>query len=250
MRVLVTRPRDQGEATARRLAAVGHEALVAPVLEVVPTGAPPPAGVVDGLIVTSANAVPALAAIRDQVGALPAFAVGRRTAELLEEAGFARVLSADGDAAGLATLVARTVAPGGTLLHVAGRDRRPEPAVSLRAAGYDVVIWETYAARPAETLPEALAEELRTGMLQGVLHYSRRTASLLIGLIEEAGLTGAFAAVPHVCLSGEVAAALEPIRPLVVEIASRPDEDSLFASLDRAALRGQPGPGSRLPQSG
>ena len=56
MRILVTRPREQGEATAARLAALGHEALVAPLLTIVPTSGFPPAGPCDALIVTSANA--------------------------------------------------------------------------------------------------------------------------------------------------------------------------------------------------
>ncbi|MET0527101.1 MAG: uroporphyrinogen-III synthase, partial [Microvirga sp.] len=43
MRVLVTRSPDDAERTAARLAALGHEALIAPVTRIVPTGDAAPA---------------------------------------------------------------------------------------------------------------------------------------------------------------------------------------------------------------
>jgi uroporphyrinogen-III synthase len=128
MRILVTRPREQGEATAARLAALGHEALVAPLLTIMPTSGSPPAGPCDALIVTSANAVPALAGFEK---ARPVFAVGERTAAAVREAGFMNTRVAQGDGASLATVVANALAPGARLLHVAGRDRKPEPQASL-----------------------------------------------------------------------------------------------------------------------
>ena len=215
-----------------------------------PTGAPCPAGRPQGVIATSANAVPALMSIREELRTLPVFAVGRRTAELSAGAGFGQVFSADGDAEALAALVTRTLPPGARLLHIAGRDRRPEPARFLRASGYEILVWESYVALPVRALPDPIAEALRAGTLDGAIHYSGRSASVLIGLVAKAGLAGPLAALPHACLSGEVAAALDPIGPVVVELAGRPDEDNLFAALERAALRARTGPGSRLPQSG
>ena len=53
MRVLVTRPRAQAEATAARLAALGHVALVAPLLEIVRTAERPPRGPFDAVIAGS-----------------------------------------------------------------------------------------------------------------------------------------------------------------------------------------------------
>ncbi len=56
MLVLVTRALDEGMRTAAALAARGHNAILSPVLEMVPTGAEWPAGVVDGALATSAQA--------------------------------------------------------------------------------------------------------------------------------------------------------------------------------------------------
>jgi uroporphyrinogen-III synthase len=54
MRVLVTRPAREAESTARRLQARGHQAVVAPVLEIVRTGFTLPEGPFDAVLATRA----------------------------------------------------------------------------------------------------------------------------------------------------------------------------------------------------
>ncbi|MFD0460673.1 hypothetical protein ACFQY9_00920 [Microvirga aerilata] len=66
MRVLVTRSPDAAARTARKLAVRGHEACLAPVTRIVPTGAPVPDGPYIALIVTSARSVEALARLPDR----------------------------------------------------------------------------------------------------------------------------------------------------------------------------------------
>src|SRR5712672_914868 len=106
MRLLVTRPEPAGARTAARLRALGHDVILMPVLrvELVPN---PELG--DGpfgaLILTSANAVQALAQHRrlSELQILPAYAVGRRTAEAARAHGFAPI-SSDGNQEDLVTL--------------------------------------------------------------------------------------------------------------------------------------------------
>src|SRR5215217_9141372 len=179
MRILVVRPQADAERTAARLAALGHEPVIAPVLTVARTLGGPPAGPFDAFIVTSVNAVPALPEIAG-ASAPPVFAVGARTAGALAGGNFARVHKADGDAAALAALVRRHIKPGARLLHVAGRDRKPEPGASLRAAGYAVEVWAAYEAQAAPLLPDAAACALGQGELDAALHYSRRSALTLL----------------------------------------------------------------------
>src|SRR4051812_19478926 len=63
MRLLVTRPRDDAEAFAALLRARGHEAVVAPIMEVHAISGPPfSCEGVQGVLATSANGVRALAA--------------------------------------------------------------------------------------------------------------------------------------------------------------------------------------------
>lgn len=232
MRIWVPRPEPGAARTARRLAGLGHAALVAPVLHVVPTGEPPPAGRFDGAILTSGNAIPALAGagLPDR----PVFAVGARTAERARGAGLRGILCAEGDAGDLARLVAETLPPGSALLHAAGEDRKAEPAASLAAAGYRVTAWNAYAARPAPALPETIAEALRGGdgePLRAVLHFSRRSARVAAGLCRDAGLAGAFRALAHYCLSPDVEAGLVEFGLAAHFVAARPSEEALLAGL-------------------
>ena len=57
MRVLVTRPLPEANQTATRLAALGHEAVIAPLTTIEPTGAIVPAGPFDLIVATSARAL-------------------------------------------------------------------------------------------------------------------------------------------------------------------------------------------------
>lgn len=228
MRILVTRPREQGEATAARLAALGHEALVAPLLTIVPTSGSPPAGPCDALIVTSANAVPALAGFEK---ARPVFAVGKRTAAAVCEAGFMNTRVAQGDGASLATVVANALAPGARLLHVAGRDRKPEPQASLTREGFAVETFVAYEAVTAIELPENLRLALREASLDAALHYSRRTVETALALTRAANLAKSFLILRHLCLSADVASPLRERDAARLIVAREPDEASLFAAL-------------------
>ena len=99
MRLLVTRPAVDGERTAEKLRARGHDVLLAPLLQVEMLGdAELGAGPWAAVAITSANAAYAVNAHarRAELSALPAYAVGRRTAAAARAAGFAEVASADG----------------------------------------------------------------------------------------------------------------------------------------------------------
>ncbi|MFL5209704.1 MAG: uroporphyrinogen-III synthase [Microvirga sp.] len=227
MRVLLLRPRRQAEATALRLESLGHAPLVAPLLRIDETAARPPGGSFAALVVTSANGVPALARFAEP---LPVYAVGERTAALIRAAGFGDV-TAEPDATRLAARIVASVRRGARVLHVAGRDRKPEPEASLNAAGVVVETFVAYEAVAAEQLPEALAEALRAGALDAALHYSVRTVETALALARAIGVEDAFLRLTHVCLSEEVAAPLRARGAARLTIAAEPDETSLFAAL-------------------
>ena len=228
MRVLVTRPMPGAERTAQRLEGMGHVALRAPLLTVRPTGEPRPPGAVDALLVTSAQAVPLLDGLPC---GLPVYAVGERTAAHLREAGFSEVRTGEGDAAALARLIGQAHPPGRALLHVAGRDRKPEPAASLEAFGFRVSVWTAYEAVAVPSLPETVRQALLGHKLDIILHFSRRTAATLLHLAEAEGLAPALATIRHLCLSEDVAAALADTG-LQPRVAPRPDEESLLGLID------------------
>ena len=234
MLVLVTRPREQAGATAEALAAMGHEALVDPVLRVEPLPLPELApGTITAVVVTSANAARRLpAALR----AVPVFAVGAATAAAARAAGAADVRAGDGDGRALAGLVGRTVGPGaGTILHLAGTEVRPGLEEELRAAGYAYRQVPAYRAVPCPTLGEATRAALAEGRLGAALFFSPRTAAVWRSLVGAAGVRTPLVRVVAACLSEAVAAELAGLTLRAVRIASRPDQAALLRCLDGPA---------------
>ena len=98
MRVVVTRPEPDGRRTATALRALGHEVLVAPLMTVQSVAADL-SGHWGAVVITSANAPSAIAdnTAKAMLIKLPLFAVGQRSAEAAQEAGFTNVTSAGGD---------------------------------------------------------------------------------------------------------------------------------------------------------
>jgi uroporphyrinogen-III synthase len=234
MHVLVTRPGSDAERTAEALRQRGHTVTLAPLLQIEPVmeadlGPGPYAAVV----MTSANAARAIARHpgRALLLALPVFTVGRRTAEAAGEAGFARVTSADGGWPDLVRLVADTLA--GTrdrLIYLAAEERSGDIAGALAALALTV---ETVVIYRAVANP-AFAQDLRaalSGALDGVLHYSRRSAQMFLTGARSAGRLDAALAMPHFCLSSEVAAPLRAAGATNVRVAVRPEESALIGLL-------------------
>jgi uroporphyrinogen-III synthase len=230
MRVLVTRPQDDAGRTAAALRARGHEAVIAPVLRIEMTGEQPPGEAFDAVVVTSANAIPALVSLGTRFQNIPLFAVGERTAAAARVAGFGNVAAADGDARSLSELIARSAPAAARVLHVAGRDRKAEPHASLAAAGFLVATWTAYAAVAASRLPPLALRTLHDGTLDAALHYSRRSAEILLRLAQDVDVTQPFLKLRHVCLSADVAAPLQAAGADVA-VARRPDEEALLAVL-------------------
>ena len=137
--LLLTRPRAASERFAQGLE--GFNIVIAPLMEIVATGAAVDLDGATALILTSENAVPFL-----PKAALPAYCVGPRTAEAARAAGFvAEVVGPDAE--GLVHgLIER--APKGALLHVHGAPTRGDVVARLQAADLDVRGVAVYAQRP------------------------------------------------------------------------------------------------------
>ena len=157
MRLLVTRPEPDATRTAETLRARGHDVLVAPLLAT-PTIAAELAGLYAGVLMTSANAARAVTAHprRRELTRLPCFAVGARTAEAAQAAGFTDTISADGALGDLVDLVAAKVDRSARLLYLAGEDRAGDLAGDLAQRGITVETAVIYRAVAAEKLPPHL----------------------------------------------------------------------------------------------
>jgi uroporphyrinogen-III synthase len=232
VRLLVTRPDPDGERTAAKLRARGCEVLVAPLLQVeLLAGAALGTGPWGALVMTSANAAHAIGRHprHAELTPLPVFAVGRRTAEAARAAGFGDVTSADGDVTDLVRLIgARCRGAAAPLLYLAGEDRAGDLTADLAAAGLRAAIVVVYRAVAAAYLPPSIQAALRDGLLDGVLHFSRRSAEVYLVCAQAAGVLDRALAPFHYCLSGQVAEPLAAAGARKVRIAPRPDEAALI----------------------
>jgi uroporphyrinogen-III synthase len=238
MLVLLTRALDESNRTAARLACEGHDAVLSPVLDVVPTGAIWPAGVIDGVIATSARAFELLSAAPDWPlpearRLLPLLLVGERTREAARERGFDGPPLIGPDAKTLAREIAARFAMPCRLVYLAGRDRKPDLEDSLAEIGHAIEPIEVYAAQPAESLTESASALGRAGEIGAVLHYSRRSTDIFLGLARNAGLDLSW--INHVCISHDAAAPLLAAGIHEVLIAKTPDEQAMFAIVNALA---------------
>ena len=237
MRLLVTRPERDAQRTGAALSARGHEVRIAPLLKIEAiAGADLGAAPWQALLMTSANAAWAIAAHPKlaELHSLPVLAVGRRTAEAARATGFAEVTSADGSAGGLARLVAGRVSAGAPLLYLAGSDRARDLAADLAPYGIAVRTVEIYRARAAEEFPPEVVAALRADHIEGVLHFSRRSAEIFVQCAECAGVAAAALRPLQFCISAQAAEPLARARADKIRIAAQPEEDALVALIGSA----------------
>jgi len=231
--VLITRPEPGAAETARRVAALGWQALQAPALELAARSFDIPPGV-QAVLLTSRAAARALPP--DMPRHLPVLAVGEATATEARAHGFLKAAAAEGDAAALAKLAAATLDPaGGPLLLAVGAGYALDLATAVRAKGFRVLRRVVYAAAPAPALPEPAAAALLHGQVSAALFFSPRSARCAISLLRAAGLAATAASITALAISPRVAeAAIRSLAPLswrAVRIAERPDQDSLLQLL-------------------
>jgi len=234
MRIVVTRPQDDGERTAEVLRERGHIALVAPLLRVEPL----PVGLrqtYGAIIITSANAAIAIAdqPARDALAALPLYAVGRRSADAARAAGFNDVHVAGGDMKDLVRLIAEhrpdARAP---LLYLAGEDRSGDLIGDLAVRGIAAELAVVYRAAPVPFSAELIGA-LQSGAIDAVLHYSRRSAEQYVAGAKATGIATPALRLRHICLSGPTAASLIEAGARNVAVAKRPDEQAMIALLEQ-----------------
>lgn len=231
MRLLLTRAEPDAARSAAALRARGHTVVIAPLLHIEPVAnAAIGAGPWAAILITSANAAHAIAA-NERCGALaasPAFAVGERSAQAMRTAGFADVTAADGGVDDLARLVAERMPAGASLLYLAGEDRSGDLAGALRAKGFAVETVVIYRAVIAEKLPQAAAGALAGG-IDGVLHFSRRSAEAYLECARAAGMLEAALKPAQFCLSAQIAEPLRRAGAGDVRVAPLPAEAALIA---------------------
>lgn len=235
MRLVLTRPQDDSERSALSLRARGHAVQVAPLMRIESVNADlrPHWGAV---IITSANAAAAIAThpLRAQLTQLPVYAVGKRSADAARAAGFSDVTSAGGDLRDLMLMIAGHRADkNAPLLYLAGEDRAGDLIGDLAVHGIAAELAVIYRAATVPFPPELIAA-LEAGQVDGVLHFSRRSADKYVDGAKKAGIAAQALNVRHFCLSSQIAEPLVAAGAAKVDVAKRPDEAALIALVDAA----------------
>ncbi|WP_020177685.1 uroporphyrinogen-III synthase [Methylopila sp. M107] len=242
MKVIVLRPERAARRTAETLAALGHEAVLAPVLTIEDLASAIPDGPFDAVLATSANGLRKLR-LRLEIERLkraPLIAVGDRTAEAGREAGFETVHVAEGDGRALVAEALRLFPAPARFMHAAGADRAFDLAGALAQQGHQVEVVELYKAEAATVLPAAAAEALAAGDAGAVLHHSGRIASTFVALVDAAGLGDAARKLPQAALAERIARPLKEAGFTRVATAETPDEAALLKAFARLVADGSP----------
>lgn len=250
-RVLVGRPAGRATGLIARLAAVGASAQAAPFIDVTPVtdSAQLDAlvldlsdGRADWAVFTSVNAIRAVLSraqalrIRTPVSAsVKVAAVGPATAESLRTAGVPVDLRPGGAGSARALL---------EVFPTAGRDQLvlvPRSALAdeflphgLRAKGFQVVCADAYRTVP-RSIPESVADDLRSGQFEAVLVASASGVPALAAARPSPGTVVVAIGAPTA--AALVAAGLHPV------VASTPDDDGVLRALiDQAQHRAASAP--------
>lgn len=244
MRVLVTRPEEDAGGLVERIAALGHEAIHAPLIEIATyDGVQIDLAGVQAIVATSRNALRALARspALDAARQLPLLAVGQATAAFARELGFGEARAGPGDGSGLAATIRATLDPGqGLLLHISGETLAFDLAAALAPDGFTMRRAIVYRSAPADRLPPMVADRLRAGSLDAVTLMSPRTAETYARLVAAAGLVEPARALVYICLSPAVAERLSPIAPSRVLAPTTPSTEEMLALLGDLAARSRP----------
>ncbi|MGE3623875.1 MAG: uroporphyrinogen-III synthase [Bdellovibrionales bacterium] len=234
--VLITRPAAMAGTLASRLHALGYETVIEPLLSIVPTCAPRPAGKVDAVMITSGNVFSVLEehSVPDGLLDLPCYCVGPRTATKARAFGFRDVRNSAGDGAELARFIdASFENRKAAILHIAGSHTETKVRLELEGRDHGMAVWPVYHALAADELSPALRILLENRCLAAVLVFSPRTAGILHSLLVSHGLEACCADLAAICLSS---AAADPLRPLgwrFLAAAEKPAEDAAIACLQK-----------------
>lgn len=229
MRIAVTRPEEDAGPLKAKLEAMGHEAVMAPLLTIVPRlcAAIEPLPY-QAVAATSANGIRALSG-HDHLKSIRMLTVGPQSLAAARQAGFANAEAHGGDVRGLARFVTENLQPGGgPILYLSGQETAGDLKGLLEAAGFICRRVVVYDVAPAATLG-ASETHLRAGALDAVLLYSPRSARIWRSLVEAHGLAAEASRLRSLCLSANAAAVLP--QDWRIEIAERPDETHMLALL-------------------
>jgi|ERR1700722_454660 uroporphyrinogen-III synthase len=236
-RVALFRERKDANASAARLRRLGFSVACLPAIEIRTRAVQPQRSHYDAVVATSDKAFLSEGPFDKSS---PLYVVGARTGHAAEGRGWRLALPAAADADELVRTLAGALKPEASVLYLAGRDRKEVIEAALSGA-FALEVVEAYAAEARAAWGPTEARAL--AFCVAALHYSYRSADLAAALARAADAAAPFLKLKHVCMSRDVADALQALGATGVAIAETPDEVGLFRRL-RQELGGFPSLGS------
>lgn len=240
MRLLVTRPEPEAATYIERLKELGHSGMSAPLTTITFAKGQLPLNGVQALVVTSKNALRALARSPSLPKALdlPIFTVGPGSGEMAAELGFERVIAGPASARELVAMIAARGEPSGRPLLLLSGDRQAfDTKGALEKRGFSVGEKIVYRTEAAGSLDPAVTEAIRSGRLDGVILMSPYSAEVFVALTDAAGVAEAARHLHYFCLSAAVANRLGPISPSNLHVAAAPNSEEMLALITRLAAK-------------
>ena len=237
MKLIVTRPEPAASKTAEKLLALGHEVVVSPVLEIVPTETKLPNDDFSMIIITSPNALRIFAKqdFDQSILEIPIYVVGNSTAQEATDLGFSDVHSAAGNAKNLVELIKSRFVVSKIdkrpTLYACGEHSTSGFVDSLLEYGLNIKVWINYKANLVDQLTKNAIDFLTCGNPVGILLYSSRSAGQFSKVIAQQKNDYVIENMRIFALSGAVTNALSKDLQKVAKIAKRPDESSLLAMI-------------------
>jgi uroporphyrinogen-III synthase len=217
MKLLIIRPQPGADATAARVAAAGHQALVMPLFGVEAVAWNAPVAIeYDGLLLTSSNAVRNCGPQLSDFAHLPVYAVGKVTAEAAQRSGLH--ISHTGNAGAEALLAELRDC---RLLWLAGEDHT---AITVPAS----VHIDTHIVYRSAILPVPASFTEMTMQADYVMLHSARAAAHFASLVAREGLDKA--AISLAALSGNIALAAG-VGWKSLRVAAEPNDAALLSCL-------------------
>ena len=213
MRVVITRAENEARGMAKAVEGLGCEPLVAPMLDINYPETEIDLEGVQGVVVTSSNAVRALekgTEIRD----IPLYCVGPQSRKNAEAAGFINVSNSFGGVKNLPVFVRREADPTkGPIVYLHGGNLTGNPLQDLANMGFKVRGKKVYSAGPVDKLPDNVREAFEGSEIpEFVTLFSIRTYKLFRSAMQNEGLLPKLKDTTAVCISPAVADFAREIR--------------------------------------
>lgn len=227
MRIIITRPKEDGAALTEKLRERGHDPVLMPLIKIVPRiTVQIPRKRYNLICLTSANGVRfnAFDAVHKKTRLLT---VGAHSMQAALEAGFENVAAEGGDIVGLLKYIMEHYRPqNGSILYISGAETSGDLEGKLKQTGYDVDRIVTY-----DAIASSLSNELNAiQSADAVMLYSARSAKIWSSEIKRLNLDEKVSQMMHYCLSPHVAAALP--QNTFKMIAKQATEADILALLD------------------